>query len=128
MDFQWRYKLNGKTRQVRIGSWPKLSLKALRDERGRLAVEVKSGTDPVQRKATEKLKIDVDQVEAHNKQLDRLEAYRLARARRCLSGPPLQLPHLHRRRAWQTIWPALWCRHGTLAGVYTGRSTRQQEL
>ena len=72
VDFQWRYKLGGKTRQVRLGSWPKLTLKALRDERDRLAVEVKSGTDPVQRKATEKLKIEVDQVEAHNRQLDRL--------------------------------------------------------
>ena len=40
VDFQWRYKLGGKTRQVRIGSWPKMSLKALRDERDRLAVEV----------------------------------------------------------------------------------------
>lgn len=73
VDFQWRYKLNGKTRQVRIGSWPKLTLKAIRDERDRLAVEVKSGTDPVQRKATEKLKIEADQIEAHHKQLDRLE-------------------------------------------------------
>jgi len=73
VDFQWRYKLGGKTRQVRIGSWPKLSLKTIREERDRLAVEVKSGIDPVQRKATEKLKIEVDQVEAHNQQLDRLE-------------------------------------------------------
>lgn len=81
VDFQWRYKFNGKTRQVRIGSWPKLSLKALRDERDRLAVEVKSGTDPVQRKATEKLKIEVDQVEAHNKQLDRLEVIAEQQAR-----------------------------------------------
>lgn len=81
VDFQWRYKLNGKTRQVRIGSWPKMSLKALRDERDRLAVEVKSGTDPVQRKATEKLKIEVDQVEAHNKQLDRLEVIAQQQAR-----------------------------------------------
>ena len=81
VDFQWRYKLNSKTRQVRIGSWPKMSLKALRDERDRLAVEVKSGTDPVQRKATEKLKIEVDQVEAHNKQLDRLEVIAEQQAR-----------------------------------------------
>ena len=81
VDFQWRYKLGGKTRQVRIGSWPKMSLKALRDERDRLAVEVKSGTDPVQRKATEKLKIEVDQVEAHNKQLDRLEVIAEQQAR-----------------------------------------------
>ncbi|MEK7346434.1 MAG: tyrosine-type recombinase/integrase [Pseudomonadota bacterium] len=81
VDFQWRYKLNGKTRQVRLGSWPKMSLKALRDERDRLAVEVKSGTDPVQRKATEKLKIEVDQVEARNKQLDRLEVIAQQQAR-----------------------------------------------
>ena len=81
VDFQWWYKLGGKTRQVRIGSWPKMSLKALRDERDRLAVEVKSGTNPVQRKATEKLKIEVDQVEAHNKQLDRLEVIAEQQAR-----------------------------------------------
>lgn len=81
VDFQWRYKLNGKTRQVRIGSWPKITLKAMRDERDRLAVEVKSGTDPVQRKATEKLRIEVDQVEAHNKQLDRLEVIAEQQAR-----------------------------------------------
>ena len=81
VDFQWRYKLGGKTRQVRIGSWPKMSLKALRDKRDRLAVEVKSGTDPVQRKATEKLKLEVDQVEAHNKQLDRLEVIAEQQAR-----------------------------------------------
>lgn len=81
VDFQWRYKLNSKTRQVRIGSWPKMSLKALRDERDRLAVEVKSGTDPVQRKATEKLKSEVDQLEAHNRQLDRLEAVTQQQAR-----------------------------------------------
>jgi integrase len=73
VDFQWRYKLGSKTRQVRIGSWPKLSLKAIRDERDRLAVEVKSGVDPVQRKATEKLRVEVDQVEAHTQQLDRLQ-------------------------------------------------------
>jgi integrase len=42
---------------------------------------VKSGTDPVQRKATEKLKIEVDQVEAHNKQLDRLEVIAQQQAR-----------------------------------------------
>lgn len=81
VDFQWRYKLNGRTRQVRIGSWPKLSLKAIRDERDRLAVEVKTGTDPVQRKATEKLKIEVDQMEAHNRQLDRLEVIAEQQAR-----------------------------------------------
>lgn len=73
VDFQWRFKLGGRARQVRIGSWPRMSLKALRDERDRLAVQVKSGTDPLQRKATEKLKIEADQLEAHKRQLDRLQ-------------------------------------------------------
>lgn len=73
VDFQWRYKIAGKTRQVRIGSWPKISLKAIRDKRGRLAEEVKTGSDPIERKATEKLKSEVDKVEAHHMQLDRLQ-------------------------------------------------------
>ena len=43
----------------------KMPLKAVRDERDRLAVEVKSDTDPVQRKASEKFKDEGDQVKAH---------------------------------------------------------------
>ena len=43
----------------------KTPLKAVRDERDRLAVGVKSDTDPVQRKASEKLKVEGDQVKAH---------------------------------------------------------------
>jgi hypothetical protein len=72
VDFQWRYKIRGKARQIRVGSWPKISLKAIRDERDRLAAEVKSGSDPIERKAAEKLKTEVDKVEAHHLQLDRL--------------------------------------------------------
>ena len=56
----------------------KRSLKAARDERDRLAVEVKSDTDPVQRKASEKFKVEGDQVKAHTS--------RLARAGRGLFG------------------------------------------
>lgn len=71
VDFQWRYKINGKTRQIRIGTWPNLTLKKLRDKRNQFAAEVKSGIDPVERKATEKLKISADAVEAHSKELER---------------------------------------------------------
>lgn len=72
VDFQWRYRFNGKPHQIRIGSWPNLSLRALRDKRDQLSAEVKSGINPIQRKATEKLKINADALEAHNQQLDRL--------------------------------------------------------
>lgn len=81
VDFQWRYKFNGKTRQLRIGAWPKLNLKGLRDIRDRYAAEVKSGIDPIERKATDKLKIEVDAVAAHNHQLDRLGAIAEQQAR-----------------------------------------------
>ena len=37
-------------------------------------------------------------------------------------GPPLQLLHLHRRRAWQPVWVALWNRGGALAGLFGGLS------
>lgn len=81
VDFQWRYKINGKTRQLRIGSWPKLKLKELRNIRDMYAAEVKSGTDPIERKAIDKLKTEVDAVAAHNHQLDRLEAIAEQQAR-----------------------------------------------
>ena len=73
VDFQWRYKLNGKPHQMRIGSWPNLTLKLLRTECDKLRGEVKKGIDPIESKAANKLKIEVDKVEAHHNQLDRLE-------------------------------------------------------
>lgn len=86
VDFQWRYKINGKTRQLRIGSWPKITLKGLRDIRDRYAAEVKSGTDPIERKATDKLKIEVDAVEAHHQQFDRLDEIAAKQARLTVRG------------------------------------------
>lgn len=73
VDFQWRYKLNGKTRDVRIGAWPKTSLPELRAERDKLRGKVKNGIDPVEENATDKLKKQADQIEAVQHQLDRLE-------------------------------------------------------
>lgn len=86
VDFQWRYKINGKTRQIRIGSWPNLTLKGLRDKRNQLAAEVKSGIDPIERKATEKLKTNADAIDAHNHQLDRHEEIAEKQARLTVRG------------------------------------------
>ena len=44
-------------------------------------------------------------------------ARRLARAGRSLSGPPLQLPYLRRRRAWQPVWFSVRNRGRAVAGV-----------
>ena len=86
VDFQWRFKIKGKTGQMRIGSWPKVSLKAIRDARDLLAAEVKTGVNPIERKATEKLKIEVDAVEAHHHQLDRLDEIAEKQARLTVRG------------------------------------------
>lgn len=86
VDFQWRFKLNGKTRQLRIGSWPKLTLKVLRTVRDKLRDEVKKGIDPIERKAADKLKIEVDKVEAHHHQLNRLEVIAEVQARLTVRG------------------------------------------
>lgn len=73
VDFQWRYKLNGKTHDVRIGSWPKTLLAELRNERDKLRSKVKLGIDPVEENATNKLKKQADQLEAVQQQLERIE-------------------------------------------------------
>ena len=65
----WRYKVGGKVRQVPVGTWKDKggqSLLALRDKRNELAAELKKGVDPIERKATDKLKLEVDAVEALN--------------------------------------------------------------
>lgn len=81
VDFQWRYKIGGNPHQIRIGTWPKTSLKAIRDERDRMAAEVKKGTDPIERKATEKLKAETDKVDAIQIQFERLEKFSEHQAR-----------------------------------------------
>jgi integrase len=63
----WRFRTGGKTREIRIGTWRErdgMSLKALRDERDRLATELRSGVDPIERKAADRLAEEVEQAEA----------------------------------------------------------------
>ncbi len=77
----WRYRIGGKVREVRIGTWRDgagMTLKALRDERDRLATELRSGTDPIKRKAADKLKAEADQVEAARALRQRIEAAQIA--------------------------------------------------
>lgn len=72
----WRYKIEGRVRQVPVGTWKDkggMSLKAISDRRNELAVDLKAGIDPIERKVSDKLKIEADKVEAIQTQLDRLE-------------------------------------------------------
>lgn len=86
VDFQWRYKIGGKVRQVRIGSWPKMTLKGLRDARDDLASEVRKGLDPIERKTSERLKQKADQAQAIQSQNDRLALIAEQQARMTVRG------------------------------------------
>ncbi len=84
----WRYRFGGKIREIRIGTWRAkdgMSLKALRDERDRLATEVRSGVDPIERRAAQRLTALADQAEAIQQERRRAEianAANLERQRR----------------------------------------------
>jgi integrase len=73
VDFEWRYNFGGKVRQVRIGSWPRMTLKAVRDERDTLKGKVKDGIDPLAEKEADRLKKQADQTEAKQTQITRLQ-------------------------------------------------------
>ncbi len=49
VDFEWRYRFDSKTRQVRVGTWPKLSLGDIRRQRDafRAQVQAKDRKDPI---------------------------------------------------------------------------------
>ena len=63
-----------------------MSLKALFEKRVSLASELQDGIDPIERKATEKLKLEADAAEAHGQQLDRLEVLAEKQARLTVRG------------------------------------------
>jgi integrase len=75
----WRYRFAGKVRELRIGTWRDkdgMSLKSLRDERDRLAAEVRGGIDPIERKAAERLQADAEAAEQQRRDRERIEAAR----------------------------------------------------
>ena len=85
----WRYKVDGRIRQARLGTWRArgaTSLKSLRDERDRLATDRRSGEDPLEHKAAAKLKTQADQIEAIQTQRDRLDELAMKQARVTVRG------------------------------------------
>lgn len=77
----WRYRFEGKVREIRIGTWRKdgdESLKSLRDERDRMATELRSGIDPIERKSAEKLKVKADLLDEERTQRERIAAAQAA--------------------------------------------------
>jgi integrase len=86
VDFEWRYNFNAKVRQVRIGAWPRMTLKAIRDERDTLKGKIKDGIDPLAEKEAYRLKKQADQIEAKQTQIDRLQELAAKDARMTVRG------------------------------------------
>lgn len=86
VDFEWRYSFGGKIRHARIGSWPKMTLKAIRSERDSLREKIKSGFDPLADKEADRLKKQADQIEAKQSQIDRLQELAAKDARMTVRG------------------------------------------
>lgn len=85
----WRYKFDGKLRQIPLGTWKDkdgLSLKAIRDERDKLVAEVKCGINPIDRRAADKLKLQADHAEAVHQQIERLQLVAAKQARLTVRG------------------------------------------
>jgi integrase len=86
VDFEWRYNFASKVRQVRIGAWPRMTLKAIRDERDTLKGKIKDGIDPLAEKEADRLKKQADQIEAKQTQIDRLQELAAKDARMTVRG------------------------------------------
>lgn len=60
----WRYRFAGKVREVRLGTWRDgpdgVSLKALRELREAMAVDVREGVDPIEKARLERAKVAAD--------------------------------------------------------------------
>lgn len=98
VNVSWRYRVGGKTREVSLGTWRRKggdTLKALRDKRDKLAADLKTEGDPIERKATERLKREADAVEARQAQTTRLQELAAQNARMTVR----ELFDLWRRRA-----------------------------
>jgi len=85
----WRYKIQGKVRQVAIGTWKESggkSFKEIREIKNRLATDRADGKDPITEKEADRLKKQADQIEAKQTQITRLQELAAKDARITVRG------------------------------------------
>ncbi len=77
VTFEYRFKLNGKSRSASCGKWPAFSLKEIRQLRDEKRQLIESGIDPVEQNRSAKLQKQVEiaqEVKRHNNELARIAA------------------------------------------------------
>lgn len=81
VSFDWRYRFDGKVRQIQVGTWPKLSLPQIRKELDGLRRLVEEGRDPAEERRIARLKEKANQAEAAAKEQARLQEIAAQQAR-----------------------------------------------
>ncbi len=79
--FSLRYKAQGRQREIRLGTWPDVTLAAMRRERDRAKEDIRNKVDPAERRLVERLKVEAAGVEARRRLAEeeaRAEAERIA--------------------------------------------------
>jgi integrase len=86
VDWSWRYRFGGKVKELRLGSWPKIAMPKIRDERDDAAQLLKEGKDPAEQRRAAKLKAQADQIEAVAKEKARITEGEALAARLTITG------------------------------------------
>jgi hypothetical protein len=61
IDWSWRYRFDGKVKELRLGSWPKTTMTQIRQERDDAARLLRDGRDPSAERQAERLKAKTEQ-------------------------------------------------------------------
>ncbi len=72
VQFEYRYRVGDKIRQIVCGTWPDRSLKAIRETRNKHRVAIASGVDPIDCKQAERLKKKADVAQSIAEQQSRI--------------------------------------------------------
>lgn len=86
VDWSWRYRFGGKVKELRLGTWPKIAMPKIRDERDDAAQLLKEGKDPAEQRRVAKLKAQADQIEAVAKEKARITDGEALAARLTING------------------------------------------
>lgn len=119
----WRYRVGGKTREIRIGTWRDrggMSLKALRDARDRMAADLRNRIDPIEKARCDRLKAAADLEEAQAR--ERLRLAEIAEAERATTEAAAAAARRLTLRGLFEAWQRAELRPQLLAdGTRTGR-------
>lgn len=81
VKWDWRYRFDGKVRQLALGTWPKDSMPEIRKKREQMLALLAAGKDPAEEKRTQRLEARANQAEAIAEQHRRIASATAVRAR-----------------------------------------------